>query len=159
MDDYLAKPYTMFQLGNVLSRWNGNAAREPEAADEPLQQGDSSEHSSKTDAGCCIDPSYLQNIWALQESSGTKLVETVITTYLNDAPRILRSLREALAAGDPNSLRQHAHYFKSSSAALGATRLCELCKELEIVGKEGHVKGAETLLLYAEQEFQRLLIS
>jgi HPt (histidine-containing phosphotransfer) domain-containing protein len=105
------------------------------------------------EVSCCIDPSYLRSIQTLQESSGVNLIEPVITTYLDDSPRVLAALREAVATGNPESLRRNAHYFKSSSATLGATRLAELCKEMELMGKEGVVEGAETLLQYAEQEF------
>ncbi|MFZ3209421.1 MAG: response regulator [Geobacteraceae bacterium] len=154
MDDYLAKPYTIEQLGDILSRWADKGRRDTEPAVEPIAQVETTEQpASSIDVTCSIDPSYLQNILALQKSSGVNLIETVISIYLNDSPRIIMALQEAVAAVDLESLKRHAHYFKSSSATLGATRLADLCKEIEMLCKEGDVREAAPLLLYAEQEF------
>jgi len=154
MDDYLAKPYKMDQLENVLSRWIDTGTQGTEPAAAPVSREETTEQpASSATKQCTIDLSYLQNIRDLQEQSGVNLIGTVITTYLNDSPRIITDLHEAVAAADPDSLKRHAHFFKSSSATLGATKLAELCNEMESMAREGHVKGAEILLVCVEQEF------
>ena len=154
MDDYLAKPYKMEQLENVLSRWMDTGTRRGEPAAAPVSREETTEQpASTTTKHCPIDLSYLENIRVLQEKSGVNLIETVLTIYLNDSPRIITNLHEAVAAADPDSLKRHAHFFKSSNATIGATKLAELCAKMESLGREGHVTGAETLLVGAEQEF------
>ena len=51
-------------------------------------------------------------------------------------------------------LRNSAHSLKSASANLGATRLAQLCDELENLGRNGGVAGALAPLGIVEFEFE-----
>ena len=61
----------------------------------------------------------------------------LLDSFLADAPGLLNSIQTAIAEDDPQQLDFAAHTLKSSSATLGAIRLSELCKQLEIWGKAG----------------------
>ncbi len=80
----------------------------------------------------------------------TKLVDA----FLHKSPDDLRQLREAVAAGDSEAVRRAAHGFKSSCANMGATKLAELCKELEQAGRAADLSRNETLLTAVEAEFE-----
>ena len=66
----------------------------------------------------------------------------LIDTYVADAPQQLEALNASLAIGDVDGLVRPAHTLKSSSASLGALRLTERCRQLELTAKAGSLDGA-----------------
>ena len=55
-------------------------------------------------------------------------------------------MREAREAEAPHELGRFAHALKGSAANLGATRLAELCKEVEDLGEDGVVVDQPALV-------------
>ncbi len=155
MDDYLSKPFTQQELGEVIGRWISlpppAAARRPapSAAPEPGFAAAARSAGPKD----CINRLALDNIRALSKDSGQALVERVIQAYVNDTPKQLRVLRAAIAGLDPDLLRKAAHSLKSSSANVGAETLAQLCKEMEWLGRSASTDGAKGILTDMEQEF------
>ena len=69
---------------------------------------------------------------------------------------MLTAMREALAQGDPDALKQAAHTLKGSSSNLGAEPLTSLCVALEEHGQAGEIQEAVSLIDQLEQEFERV---
>lgn len=67
---------------------------------------------------------------------------------------MLEKLQEAVATGNAELLRGTAHSFKSSSANLGASKLSELCRDLENMGREKNLEQALATLGILEFEFE-----
>jgi HPt (histidine-containing phosphotransfer) domain-containing protein len=99
------------------------------------------------------EPVDRDTLAALSQATGDDpaFLAELINTYLAEAPSLLAAMRHATATGDSAGLRREAHTLKSSSAALGAGRLADLCRRLE------HGNGPpETLIAQAEHEYQRV---
>ena len=81
---------------------------------------------------------------SLMDSVGgdAEFMAELIDTYVADAPQQLEALNASLAAGDVDGLVRPAHTLKSSSASLGALRLTERCRQLELTAKAGSLDGA-----------------
>jgi signal transduction histidine kinase/DNA-binding response OmpR family regulator len=133
MDDYLAKPFTLEQLHEKLEHW----------IREDLKS-------------TALDHMILENIRALQKEGEPSLIDKIIVIYLQTTPNLLQELRQALDASDADRMRKAAHSLKSSSANVGAMKLSELCKEVEILGKCGSTKGAGMFMANIEREFQQV---
>ena len=103
-----------------------------------------------------LNPRALDAIRQLAGANNPSLVQQVIGAYLADAPRRFAQLRAAADSGDAEGVRQAAHSLKSSSANIGAEQLAALCKELELLGRQGNVDSANTLLAAAETELTRV---
>jgi HPt (histidine-containing phosphotransfer) domain-containing protein len=135
MDDYLAKPFTRQALLAVIQRWvPGNHPRDRAA--EPAQGAAPSAASPRPiDAAArrSVNPRTLESMRHMSES----LFENVIRVYLRDLPHCVEQICEALAKNDADALRKSAHGLKSSSANVGAERLVEICKDLELTGRSG----------------------
>jgi HPt (histidine-containing phosphotransfer) domain-containing protein len=143
MDDYLAKPFKRQQLWSVLTNWIKRAAVPPfEVHSAPVTQA--------------IDGKALDNIRALQRPGAPNLVQKIITLYLNDAPHLVQSMREAVAAEDRGALQRAAHTLKSSSANLGALQLAELCKEMEVQARADRLVDPEQWISQIEREYARV---
>ena len=97
-----------------------------------------------------IDPEVFA---ALQNDAGAEFVRELVQTFLEEAPLMLKELRQALADGDADGFRRAAHSLKSNGLTFGATRLGALARELELGGlAQGQQPGAVEAL---EAEYAR----
>jgi HPt (histidine-containing phosphotransfer) domain-containing protein len=87
----------------------------------------------------------------LKQMSGEDFIAELVQTFLEDAPKIIQELKSALESGDPEAFRRAAHSLKSNSATFGATRLAEMAKELEMMGKESRLDSVGNRLQALEQ--------
>lgn len=149
MDDYLPKPLRQDDLKAVLERWLGGEKSSPDASRAPSS-------TSATEPGSVIDPRALDSIRALQHPGGPDLVQRVTSIYLVDAPKLLAELGEAIGCNDGSRVRNVAHSLKSSSASVGASRLAELCREMEALGKSNLVAECERKLPALQKEYARV---
>jgi HPt (histidine-containing phosphotransfer) domain-containing protein len=85
-----------------------------------------------------------QVVTELRESVGgdDAFVKELVGAYLSESPGYLEAMAAAAAARDASAVVRPAHTLKSSSAALGAMRLAEMCKQVEFAGREGRVDTA-----------------
>jgi two-component system, sensor histidine kinase and response regulator len=151
MDEYLSKPFQPEQLEHLLHRWL--PTRPTAAASRP----DPSPLPPAVDADQPpFDPGALDRIRALQRPGAPDLVTKLIDLYLQSTPDWLGRLRDAVAAGDAEALRQAAHGLKSSSGNLGAQPLAALCKTLEERGRMRQLEDAPALLAAVETRYQQL---
>ena len=74
--------------------------------------------------------------------------------YLTNSPKLLEKLQEAAATGNGELMRASAHSLKSASANLGATKLAELCEELEGFGRNDDAISALGALGIVEFGFE-----
>jgi CheY-like chemotaxis protein len=135
MDDYLAKPFTLEELCGKLEHWLG----------ESLQ-----------DTATVLDQTILENIRALQQEGKPLLIDKIFAIYLQTTPKLLQELRQAMDTSDVQAMRKAAHSLKSSSANVGATKLSELCKEVETFKKTESTANAVALITNIEHEYREV---
>ncbi len=149
MDDYLAKPFTMAQLSEVLTQWL-RAQTSPDKT-EPVSSPAASPDNVPSDqppppSAAEIDKSAWEAILALQRPGRPDILAKVLTAYLNDSRILVEEIRTAVHTQDPVALAKAAHRLKSSSAQLGALATSAHCKELENLGRLARLDGAASLL-------------
>lgn len=81
---------------------------------------------------------------ALGESVGgdESFVADLVQTYLGDGAEQLAAIEAAVGAEDAEALVRPAHTLKSASLTVGAMRLGEVSRGLEMRGREGRLDGA-----------------
>jgi CheY-like chemotaxis protein/HPt (histidine-containing phosphotransfer) domain-containing protein len=151
MDDYLSKPFTQQQLAAVIGRWIALPLAASVHHDEATPQ--LPPESVEVIQRDVINRVALDNIRALSHDRGDALVQKVIAAYVDDTPQHLKTLRQAIAGQDPNSVRRVAHSLKSASANVGAQKLAQLAKDMEHLGRAETTEGADVILTDMEQEF------
>ncbi len=147
MDDFVQKPILFADLRAALSRCG---ALEPAAAERtpapPPGVGSSP-----------LDPVRLTSLRRLGESAGKPLLQTLVDTYLAEAPRRLARMREAVLRADAADLTFVAHSLKGISAQIGVVRVADLSAELERMGRNTELDGAARLLTELEREIGRAM--
>ena len=84
------------------------------------------------------------------------MVADLINCYLEETLKLLESMRTGVGRKEASPLRIAAHTLKSSSAAIGATNLANLCKDLEAMSRAGRIEGASEIVLHLEAEYQKV---
>ena len=144
MDDYLAKPFSQRQLATTLSNWLA-PVKTGETQEVPyLPSLDQTQELPVPPAQMSpLDQAALARISALQRPDKPSVLGRVIDLYLNAAPTLVAQIRDAVESWNPGQLEHAAHSLKSSSANLGAQAVVELCRELELMGREQRVENAK----------------
>jgi HPt (histidine-containing phosphotransfer) domain-containing protein len=85
-----------------------------------------------------VDAAVLDQL--LDATGGDEaFVDSLIDTYLADAPNLLDALQAAVASDDPAALVLPAHTFGTTSLTIGAGALGEACRALEADARHGIV--------------------
>lgn len=83
-----------------------------------------------------IDPHALKAIASLQRPGKPDLLLRVVELFKTESPKAIATMKEGLAEGDLQVVRNAAHTMKSSSAYVGAQMLSERCRDLERAARE-----------------------
>jgi HPt (histidine-containing phosphotransfer) domain-containing protein len=106
--------------------------------------------------GPALDRSVMKGFAEELGDGAEDIVRELIGVYLEDAPGLLRELRQALDVNDASILDRAAHTLKSSSATLGAKGLAALCLELERSARSGDTSIASDQVERIDAELQRV---
>ena len=150
MDDYVSKPIRVQELVDALKRAaehkrDHHEEAAPEQAADGYHDYDHEAETAVDEPAFELDDAALQNLRDLAGDDDEFLNE-LIMTYLHDAPEMIGNMAQAIETGDAPALRMAAHTLKSNSADFGSMALAELAKQLEMIGKEGSVDGADELM-------------
>lgn len=107
-----------------------------------------------------LDQTALDELRALDPDGSSGILPQIINSYLSDAPALIQGMRAALAAKDMTTLARNAHSLKSTSLSLGATRVSEIAREMEVAGKSLAIETCPMLLMALTAEYaaaERLL--
>ena len=155
MDDYMSKPFKAEQIAAVIRRWTGHRFPGNEKQPGPVHEtppdkdrGASEKHPAP------IDKSVLYTLKELQVEGEPDFLKRVVMTYLDGSRPMIGELETAYAIKDADSMRHIAHRLKSSSANVGALRLSEFCRMLEIDCKNNSGEDAEMMVSAIVSEFE-----
>ncbi len=140
MDDYLAKPIQMETVGGVLKKWlpvKEDAAREEAPAVKPDEKRAPARQADIFDLDA-----VRKRLMGDEE-----LLKKIILLYLDNTPKHIASLGDALAANDAKNARMHAHSIKGSSVQVGARLLYSCASELEAMAFDGRLDEMRPLYI------------
>jgi HPt (histidine-containing phosphotransfer) domain-containing protein len=85
----------------------------------------------------------LYDLSMLEEMDDTDYLLEVITLVLQDTPKDIKEMKEALQSGTIDIVCKKAHKLKSSAGVIQAEKLTTLLSSIELTGKNG---GSVTVL-------------
>ncbi|HEY7886165.1 MAG TPA: PAS domain S-box protein, partial [Cellvibrionaceae bacterium] len=131
-NDYLTKPVSLSVLKATLAHW----------ALPPLFQ-----RSTPPLASVAAIVSEHLDVTVLAELVGgdSLTLREFLTDFKGDAERLGAAIGEALTAQDHHQLALLAHTLKSSSRAVGAITLADLCEQLELMARRENIEGVDTI--------------
>jgi light-regulated signal transduction histidine kinase (bacteriophytochrome)/CheY-like chemotaxis protein len=141
MDAYLCKPLRLEKLSEALRQFERRAERQ------------------KALNPAVLDPEALQEIRVMGGENASAFLLSIVDTYLEEAPKLLQNIREAIAQNQADRLNQMAHSLKGMSIPLGAIAFSQLCQDLEEIGKTGSTTVPSALLERIDTEYERLKLA
>lgn len=100
-----------------------------------------------------LDLEILQGLKELGNDGDVSFVKEIIELYIEQAPILIKNIKEAVFERNALKMSQAAHAFKGASLNLGAKLLSEVCKKIEFNGKENNFTDITTLLGQLDEFF------
>jgi CheY-like chemotaxis protein/HPt (histidine-containing phosphotransfer) domain-containing protein len=132
MDDYISKPVQREDLDAMLKRWI--PGQEPPA----------------------LDLSVLESRRGPQGDGEPDKLARIVGLFIDDVPLRLQELRLAVERGEAQIVEETAHMLKGGSGYMGATRMAEICAEIQALGASNELSRVPELLDALETEFERI---
>jgi two-component system sensor histidine kinase/response regulator len=143
MDGYITKPISPAELAETIQAAFRNGTKLPAAQAGPNPAGPSdAELLARFDGDC-------------------ELLKELAGIFLQECPRMLEDIREALRAGNSTALERAAHALKGSVGNFAMPGPGETAQRLELLAKSGQLSGAEEVLCTLEQQlalFNQILL-
>ncbi|MGE5583572.1 MAG: PAS domain S-box protein [Bacillota bacterium] len=133
MDGYLTKPIKADQLYTIIA--NLLPAKKADAAESP--------------------PVDLAETMRIVEGD-KELLKELVMIFVNDCPRRLQEIKEAIETGNPRNLELSAHSFRGAVVNFGAHRVFDLLNELEKMGKTADLNNARSVFKKLAGEIERI---
>jgi DNA-binding response OmpR family regulator len=134
MDDYLSKPLRVEDLEAVLERWLARPASAGEV-----------EH--------LVDGERARSVLGVSP----QLAERLLEVFARTTPPLLDELRAAVERGEAETARKLAHKLRSSTETVGAQRLTELARQVELgEGAEAAVASLDRVYRSTLGELEQL---
>jgi PAS domain S-box-containing protein len=150
MNDYLSKPVQMQELAAILNQWL------PAKEDYRGPQGKASASMLSESAAEPQTPVYDRAGFLDRMMGEEEMAEKIINIFLDDIPKQIESLKQALDACDTETFQRIAHSIKGAAANVGGEALRELAAQVEKACKEGNFESISDRCALLESQFIRL---
>jgi CheY-like chemotaxis protein/HPt (histidine-containing phosphotransfer) domain-containing protein len=146
MDDYLSKPIRPADLVEAVERIAAGRAGGSQVAAAP------STASGESANGLLFDANH-----ALARLGGDRqLLRQLIRIFRTDARPLIAAIKRAAVAGDADALRRNAHALKGSLGTIGAPKVAETARRLELVVHAGDLGSAPALVAALDDQLGEL---
>ena len=158
MDGYLSKPFSKTQLFDAIAPWLITPRQTKIASKQISNASGARVENTRVEQyikQIPIEIKALKAIAALDVDNSAEIVNKIIGLFLENLDKEI-----ALIVGSPvhdvEKIRRIAHSLKSSCANVGAQKLSELCKQLELRIKTQSGEEIQTLISEIETESQHV---
>ncbi len=169
MDDYLSKPIQAKALYEAIARLCRSASdlRRDETLADVTRDGAQASADSADPSGCRLSsagadaPTSLVSGFDREAAlvlvdGDVGLLRRLIRLFLDDCPKRLQEIRDAVRRGDGAALMQVAHSLKGAVGMFGARIAVEALGQLEAMGRDGDVAHAGQTFATMEAALARL---
>lgn len=150
MDEYISKPITARKLEQVIAE----VLRELEGT---MISRSARYHKHDTAPDSAITWNAAQTLERL--GGDEKLLQDVVEMFLEDGPKQMASLQNAIAEGNAKDIERVSHTLKGELGYLGISAVLQIAGELEEMGRKHKLQHAAKLFARFETEISEVLTS
>ena len=144
-NDTLLKPFTRKNLSNCINRW----------IHKKSDRNDTHQQSTDIDdIQVLFRDQPLDELYQMMPNEGVEVVKRVIGLYCQKSPGLIAKIQQGLTDNNNEILFEAAHSLKSSSGNVGAQKVQHLARQLEQLGRNNQIGGAQSLVTELEMTFQ-----
>jgi signal transduction histidine kinase/DNA-binding response OmpR family regulator len=137
MDEYVSKPIHAARLNLAIARALQSTGGTNSSVEEETT------NSAEVVAACAAVWDRTQTLESLDGDE--TLLREVVAIFLEEAPRCLAGLRDAILTRDTQGIENAAHSLKGESSYLGALDISRMAGELETKGRDSDLLNIEEL--------------
>jgi CheY-like chemotaxis protein len=139
MDDYIAKPVRAQELLEKVGRWSRAAEVDPVLTQQQ------------------VSAAVFDRAQAMRRVDGDiDLLREIAEISLEDVPRLVAEMHQAISQEDGEALERFAHTLKGSVRNFGAETVADVAAQLEILARRGDFVGAAVFLEDLRGELRHL---
>lgn len=149
MDDYLSKPIDHSEVEARVEHWLlkkqiNTASDSDQSSVQNSDQSDIQKNDNEVDKETMSD----QLIWDQERAlarvkNKPERLAMLVDMFIKNIPPMMDELKEALAAGDLQTVTEKAHAIKGVAGNLSVNRLMDLAAEVELQAKEGNLDAVQ----------------
>ena len=146
MDDYLTKPVKPQELSDILEKWLTEQG--------PSQQEETTVHDIKPVKDIFDRAALLDRFMGDED-----FAKEIMNDFLEEVPRQITVLVEAMDNGDSSMISHQAHTLKGIASSVSALMLQETAARIEVAGEAGDLAKADSLIRNLNEQFEILKIT
>ncbi|MGB9696637.1 MAG: Hpt domain-containing protein [Ignavibacteria bacterium] len=111
-----------------------------------------------------IDWDIVNGLMELGEEDGKSFVKEIIDLYISQYPELFDGMQRGYQQAQAKEMTLNAHSLKGASLNIGALQLAEICREIEMRGRNNDFSGVDSLIEEVEnvynltiEEFKKFL--
>lgn len=161
MDDYLSKPVTAEAMATTLGKWLPVESDAEEAVDPAVNACASEQEALQVTTPMSLPdepelPVFEEGSLLARIGGNEVLARKIMRKFLDDVPKRVELLREALGNGNLEEALLHAHTVKGSSRNVGAQSLGQAAERLEKACQTNDSGSLAELTERVEAQFEEL---
>jgi PAS domain S-box-containing protein len=151
MDDYISKPFMIEEIVDQLQKWGGESVSSPETTSMTSAPGNTTapaipenppvESTSEEAVLPILDDVSIDKLRKMTMGSDPEFFRKVLDMYIEQVELLREEIGENIRYGQLKEMASAAHKLKGSSLNIGAVRLAETCKRIELKGKADDAAG------------------
>jgi len=150
MDGYIAKPVRFSDIEQALASLTKPGLTTPGLTTPSLAK------PSRAPVEAASSPAWNQAEALRRIDGDEELLREMCQLFLQESPKLLLQLQQAVAAGDADAIVRAAHSLKGESSCLSAARTSQAARQLEAIGRNQDLARARDSLAVLEQEIASL---
>jgi signal transduction histidine kinase/CheY-like chemotaxis protein/HPt (histidine-containing phosphotransfer) domain-containing protein len=151
MDGFLSKPFDMYRLFALVESLANGAQRGAGMAELPIPPP-----AALPSVGASAEKEDVAQHLSRTTGGNQKLIQSLVKSFLADAPKKLADVHRAIARQDAARLASAAHALKGAIAIFGAAGAVMAAKNLEALGRADRMEGASREFEHLEGALHRL---
>jgi len=101
-----------------------------------------------------LDFNIIQGLKELGNDVDNSFLTEVIDLYLEQAPGLIMNMKKQFEGKNSLKMSQEAHALKGASLNIGAKKLSEICKSIELKGKADDLEGIPELIKELDEVYE-----
>ncbi len=147
MDYHLPKPITIDSLKHVLDSYLSDK-------DDSKSQFQVILPTHKTDQADGFEDSILKSLEDISQKLGNNLIYDVANLFIKNSPELIENMKEAFDEQRLEEVESIAHKLKGSAKNIGATKMAEICDNIEHINERQPKQSCQELMTHLSSAFQ-----
>ncbi len=147
MDDYMAKPVRKSEITLMLEKYLGERTPFASPSAEP-NENNNPDDSMSNDSAIFQEEEMLERLREDKDVAGV-----ILENFLDDTPRQINALKDAIAESDTEKAYLTAHSIKGAALLVGGGLLSKTSEAIETAARSEDLHEAERLLPDVEKQF------